>query len=598
MTLPILTIHNGVLNYGMKSIFQDLNINILENDHISLIGRNGQGKSSLLKVLYGSVELDSGSFYKKPHIKIHYLPQDLSIPRSKSSREIVMDAGCPEHEADMLLNALELNNHANVENLSGGEKRRILLARTLAGDPDILLLDEPTNHLDIKGIQWLEDYINSFKKAVIIISHDRRFLENTSHSMLWLDRGTIRRRNKGYTYFDEWMEEIERSDAKSLEKIQSKLRLEEHWKQRGVTGRRKRNQGRLEKLKQMRQRRSFLLSNQIKSVELGAKTKVDGSQLVLELTNVKKTYEDRLVLGPISTRIFKGDRIGIIGPNGSGKSTLLKLMIGQLKADSGRVRIGKSIEASFFEQERNSMDPTETPWQYLCPTGGDSIIVQDTPMHVVGYLKKFLFDDKQARGPISILSGGEKNRLQLAKVLAEVSNVLILDEPTNDLDMDTLDLLIDMLTDYKGTLILISHDRDFIDQLVTAVFAIQPDGTVIESVGGYTDYENIYSQNNKFSKSSKQKEKKGLINEKTLQKPKKLTYSDQRDLDIIPQQLTEISLRVQQIESLFLNPNLYTKDPIGFNALTKELEALKNKQALLEHRWLELSLSQEALALT
>ncbi|MBS0185496.1 MAG: ABC-F family ATP-binding cassette domain-containing protein [Proteobacteria bacterium] len=591
MTLPVLTIHNGCLAYGLAPLFQDLDINILENDHICLIGSNGTGKSTLLKVLAGQVELDQGTFYKKPHLKIHYLPQDLDLPFQKTALEAVMEGKCPAHEAEILLDALEMKTTTTLENLSGGEKRRILLARTLVGDPDVLLLDEPTNHLDIKAIQWLETYLNHFKKAVVIISHDRRFLEETSRSIVWLDRGQTRRTHKGYAYFDQWMEEIEQADARALEKIQSKLRLEEHWKQRGVTARRKRNQGRLEKLTQMRAQRKLLISNQPKSIEIIGSTATFGNQLVSELTEVTKNYEGRLTLGPLSTRIFKGDRIGIIGPNGCGKTTLLNLILGRLKPDMGKARIGKSIIPAFFEQERNSMDPQETPWQYLCPQGGDTINVQGTDMHVMGYLKKFLFDDKQARGRIGILSGGEKNRLQLAKVLAQPSNVLVLDEPTNDLDMDTLDLLIDMLTSYKGTLILISHDRDFIDQLVTVVFAIQPNGTIIENIGGYTDYENISlnPQEKRIEKKEKKEERREVSKPKNPAL-KKLSYSAQRDLEIIPKQLEDVERRIKEIENALLDPDLYTKNPIGFDTLIKELQDLKEKKDSLENIWLTLSL--------
>ena len=592
MTLPVLTIHNGYLNYGVRTLFEDLDINVLENDHICLIGSNGAGKSTLLKVLSGTIELDRGLFYKRPHTKIHYLPQDLDLPFQKTALETVMEGGCQPYEAEMLLDALEMKTTTNLEKLSGGEKRRILLARALAGDPDVLLLDEPTNHLDIKGIQWLETYLNDFKKALLIISHDRRFLEKTSRSIIWLDRGQTRRSNKGYAHFDQWMEEIEQSDARSLEKIQSKLRLEEHWKQRGVTGRRKRNQGRLEKLIQMREQRKQLVSHQPKSVEMGGSSQIFGNQLVSELTNVTKTYEGRLTLGPISTRIFKGDRIGLVGPNGCGKTTLLNLILGHLKPDTGKVRLGKSMVPAFFEQERNSMNPKETPWQYLCPAGGDSITVQESDMHVVGYLKKFLFDDKQARGLIGILSGGEKNRLQLAKILAQPSNILVLDEPTNDLDMDTLDLLVDMLSSYKGTLILISHDRDFIDQLVTIVFAIQPDGTVIENIGGYTDYENTYLHP-QLEQTALKKEKKEELSNTSRPKnsvPKKLTYAAQRDLEIIPGHLEKIEIQLKEIEASLLDPDLYTKDPLRFDTIITELQDLKEKKETLENRWLELSL--------
>ncbi|HCU06298.1 MAG TPA: elongation factor 3, partial [Holosporales bacterium] len=465
MSLPVFTIHDGLLSFSAKPLFERLDINILEDDHICLIGRNGQGKSTLLKVLASIYELDGGEFYQKPNIKIHYLPQDLDLAQHKTILEIVMETAGEEYAANMLLDTLKIDITRNIDTLSGGQKRRVLLARALAGNPDVLLLDEPTNHLDIEAIQWLEDYLNNYQGALIMISHDRYFLRRTTRSMLWLDRGELRRTNRSYKHFEQWQEEIDQNQQSEMTKVQAKLKMEEHWKQRGVTGRRKRNQGRLERLIEMRQRRKMLLSDQPKSMTMASTEKAYGSQLVSEAFEIEKEYKGVLSLGPFSTRVFKKDRIGIIGPNGAGKSTLLKMLIGELKPDSGRVRLGKSIDIAYFEQERDAMDPNDSPWQYLCPTGGDSVEVQGRAMHVVGYLKQFMFDDKQARGKISVLSGGEKNRLQLAKILAQKSNVLILDEPTNDLDADTLDLLINMLSSYEGTLILISHDRDFMDQL-------------------------------------------------------------------------------------------------------------------------------------
>lgn len=598
MTVPLLTIHNGYLSYGAKPIFQGIDVTILENSHICLIGNNGQGKSTLLKVFSGLIELDKGTFYKKPHSKIHYLPQDLDLPNDRTALEIVSDSGCQEHEACILLDTFEIKPSLKMANLSGGEKRRVLLASTLSGDPDALLLDEPTNHLDIKCIQWLESYMNSFKKAVVMISHDRRFLKETSRSLIWLQHGHTRSISQSYAYFEEHtLEEYERSTARTLEKMNSKLRLEEHWLQRGVTARRKRNQGRLQKLQEMRHQRKMLSTNQTKSLVLGSKESSFGNQLVAELIDVQKSYEGRLSLGPFSTRIFKGDRIGIIGPNGAGKTTLLKLIIGELKPDAGRIRTGKALEPAFFEQERTSMNPTETPWQYLCPRGGDSVMVQDEPMHVVGYLKKFLFDDKQARSPIGVLSGGEKNRLQLAKVLAQPSNVLVLDEPTNDLDMDTLDVLIDMLSSYKGTLVLISHDRDFIDQLTTVVYAIQPNGNIIECIGGYSDYEKMNQES-----LIRQKPQKSLLKEEKQERPphvptysaKKISYTIKRDLELLPGQIKGIEERLREIELLLLDPDLYMKDLSSFDTLTKELQTLKEQREGLENRWLELSLTYES----
>lgn len=589
MSLPILTIHDGKLSFGVKPLFDGLYMNVLDDDHVCLIGRNGQGKSTLLKVLAEIFTLDGGSFYKHPGSIIHYLPQDLALPVNKKALDIVLETAEHNYVAETFLEALEVDPHRLTDTFSGGQKRRVLLARALAGNPDVLLLDEPTNHLDIKAIQWLEDYINAYRGAVVTISHDRRFLANTTRSMVWLDRGALRQTNRGYSHFDTWCDEIFQAEQTEMEKIQSKLRLEEHWKQRGVTARRKRNQGRLERLMQMRARRSMLLSNQAKSVKIESEKKESyGSQLIAELTDAQKEFKDVLKIGPFSTRIFKGDRIGIVGPNGSGKTTLLKMLIGELPLDSGRIRLGKTIDIAYFEQERNTMDPKDTLWQYLCPSGGDQVSVQGRTMHVVGYLKQFLFDEKQARGSISILSGGEKNRLQLAKILAQTSNVLVLDEPTNDLDMDTLDLLVDVLSAYEGTLILISHDRDFIDQLVTAVFAVRPDGTVIDSVGGYTEYEKQYLLPNMPVKAAKKQDKTPERPQQATQK--KMSYKDQREYDMIPKELDAIDQRVQEIESELSDPTLYVNDPKEFDKLSAEFETLKAKKDLLEHRWLELSM--------
>lgn len=590
MTLPVFTIHDGLLSFSAKPLFEGLELNILEDDHVCLIGRNGQGKSTLLKVLAGIYQLDGGEFYQKPNTTVHYLPQDLDLPKGKSILEIVMETAGEEYAADMLLEALKIDASRNIETLSGGQKRRVLLARALAGNPDVLLLDEPTNHLDIEAIQWLEDYLNNYQGALIMISHDRYFLRRTTRSMLWLDRGDLRRTNRSYKYFEQWQEEIEQNQQSEMVKVRAKLKMEEHWKQRGVTGRRKRNQGRLERLMEMRQRRKNLLSDQPKSMTMASTEKAYGSQLVSEAFAIQKEYKGTLSLGPFSTCIFKKDRIGIVGPNGAGKSTLLKMLIGELKPDIGRVRLGKSIDIAYFEQECEAMDPNDSPWQYLCPTGGDSVEVQGRAMHVVGYLKQFMFDDKQARGKISILSGGEKNRLQLAKILAQKSNVLILDEPTNDLDADTLDLLISMLSSYEGTLILISHDRDFMDQLVTAVFAIHPDGSVKECVGGYSDYEAKFGAGILIGKAEKKATE--VVPEKTVIKPlpkrNKLTYKDQRDYDNFPGDLKRLEPDIQTTEEQLHDPKLYLNDPEQFDKLTVSLEEMKDKQESMEIRWLEL----------
>lgn len=591
MSLPVLTVHSGMLRFGVKPVFDGLDVNLLEDDHVCLIGRNGQGKSSLLKVLAGIYELDQGELYQKPQSQIHYLPQELELPKQTKALDIVLETAKEEYSAQIFLDALEIDGSRITDDFSGGEKRRILLAKTLAGNPDVLLLDEPTNHLDIRAIQWLESYLNQYRGALLMISHDRRFLANTARGMLWLDRGSIRQTNQPYSCFDTWEEQINQHEKAEISKIASKLRLEEHWKQYGVTARRKRNQGRLERLIQMRNRRKELLSNVAKSAQLSVKEQPLGSQCIAEAFDIKKEYPGTLSLGPFSTRIFKRDRIGIIGPNGAGKSTLLKMLIGELEPDSGRVRLGTSIHLAYFEQERETMNPELTLWQYLCPTGGDVVDVQGEPMHVVGYLKKFLFNDQQVRGRISILSGGEKNRLQLAHVLAQESNVLILDEPTNDLDADTLDLLIDMLSEYKGALIVISHDRDFLDQLVTAVFAIHPDGSVEECLGSYSDYEAQYGAKALTQKRQAKKEAKTTepkVKDNSLNK-KRLTFKDQRDFDLLPLEIESLTKRCQIISDMLHDSSLYTQNRKQFEDLTAELEETHKKLELMEARWLEVA---------
>lgn len=589
MSLPVLTIHNGQLSFGVKPLFTDLHINILEGEHLCLIGRNGEGKSTLLKVLCAQMELDQGDFFVKPHLKVHYLPQDLGIPTGKTALDVALRYTELPHEAQELLDALEVCYDKDTTYLSGGEKRRILLAQALAGNPDVLLLDEPTNHLDLRAIAWLEKYLNAYKGAFLTISHDRRFLANVTRGMLWMDRKKLRKCQESYAFFPQWEEIILTQDQREMDRIESKLRLEEHWKMRGVTARRKRNQGRLERLMHMRERRKGLLSGLKRQVDFESKKEgVFGSQLIVEAKEISKSFEGSLNLKPFSTRIFKGDRIAIIGPNGAGKSTLLGLLMGQISPDQGRIKLSKTLNLAYFEQERGDMNPKETPWQYLCPNGGDQVDVQGASMHVVGYLKRFLFDERQARGQISILSGGEKNRLQLAKVLAQPSNVLILDEPTNDLDMDTLDLLLDMLSDYEGTLILISHDRDFVDQLVTGVFAIHPTGDIIECVGGYQEYIDKYGASALLGEAVSKKTKKIEV-ELPRVILRKRTYKDQREYEQIPHWLADLDLEKQNLEKELHDPDLYISDSQRFDALSLRLEELIKRYDMLETRWLELA---------
>lgn len=586
---PLFALRHMDLSFGGKTIFSDLTLQICPGSRICLIGRNGTGKSTLLKVILGTIEGDEGERFVQPGTKISYLAQDMVYPETFSiGSYICQQTNAPLYEVESLLGELELDSERLMQGLSGGEKRRIALAMAFVQRPDILLLDEPTNHLDLPAIEWLEAKLKAFKGAYLVISHDRAFLKNVSNETLWLDRGKLHHHTKGYEDFDRWSEFLLEEEERRLEKLDTKLRQEMHWLHRGVTARRKRNQGRLKQLHLLRQERRVTLANQVKSLKFSNLEPDVSSKMVMEAHQISKSLGDRLLINNFTTRLLRGDRIGIVGANGTGKSTLLKVLVKAIPPDSGRVRLGTKIELVYFDQMRDSLKLDKSLWDNLCETGGDHVTVQGEPRHVIAYLKDFLFDEKQVRSPVSILSGGEKNRLALAKCLAHPSNVLVLDEPTNDLDMDTLDLLLDLLSDYTGTLLIVSHDRDFLDRLVTSIIAFEGNGVIQEFVGGYTDY----LQQKKKTVPTKTslpslKEPKPLAS--SVEKPvRKITYNEKREYEGLPQTIEGLQKEIQLIETKLDNPAFYQTHPQEFMTLSARLENAKKELDHAEFRWLEL----------
>ena len=583
---PLFSIKDLKLSFGGKPLFEGLSLQICPRDRICLVGRNGCGKSTLLKVIAGQIETDGGDFYTQPGTKIAYLPQDADLPVDQTMLDHLMGyTGCAQYEAESVLGQVQMDPGQTMERLSGGEKRRLLIARSLVTDPDILLLDEPTNHLDIPAIEWLEETLKDFRGAIIVISHDRSFLKRVSAQTWWIDRGVMKANDKGYGDFDRWTEALLLEEERQLEKLNSKLRLEEHWLHRGVTARRKRNQGRLRQLMTMRDDRRTKIQNRPKGASLGGVSGETSSKIVIECHNLTKSFGDRSIVKEFSTIIQRGDRIGIVGANGSGKTTLLKLLLKQLPLDEGRCHVGASVDLIYLDQMRDTLDPKATLWEILCPNGGDQVMIQGKPRHIIGYLKEFLFDPKQARSPVSILSGGEKNRLALAKAFTQPGNLLVLDEPTNDLDMDTLDLLQEMLYDFDGTMLVVSHDRDFLDRLVTSVIAVEGDGHVTEYAGGYSDY--LAKRNPKAAIIIKADKKESVP--ASIKPERKFSFKEKHEFEKLPAIMAALEKEINLIEVKMEDPTFYLNHPQEFTSLSQRFEDAKGELEAAEMRWLELS---------
>lgn len=597
---PIYTMKDVWLSFGLNPLFTGIEMSVSRGDKICLVGRNGSGKSTLLKIISGQIEAEKAEIFIQPGTKISYMPQEPDFSGYRTLREVVLSgleasSENQEYKADILIKHLNILENQAPTNCSGGELKKAALAKALISEPDILLLDEPTNHLDIATIEKLEEIIAKFTGAVIVISHDRMFLNHVSQKTFWLDRGVLHSNNKGFAFFDEWQEQILEQEIIAQKYLNKKIEEETEWLHKGVTARRKRNQGRLRRLQQLRQERREQIK-QIGSVNLEIDEGELRSRLVIEAKHIYKSYGDRELVKDFSIRVLKGNRLGIVGPNGAGKTTLIKLLTKKIEPDSGFVRIGKNLEEAYFDQNRITLDPKKTLWKTLC-NEGDHIWVRGHWRHVVAYLKDFLFKPDQAQCPVSSLSGGEKNRLMLAVALAKASNFLVLDEPTNDLDMDTLDLLQEVLDEYQGTILIVSHDRDFMDKVATSLLYMKGDGSIIEHVGSYTELlEKLKNQQEKEVKKDKTS-KPAVVEVQKVKIPTKLSYKDKRLLEVLPQEIAELESKISQIEqTLASDVDLYTRDPQAFDELTLQLE--KNKQAKdeKENLWLEIQLKADEMA--
>ncbi|MBP0437861.1 ABC-F family ATP-binding cassette domain-containing protein [Tianweitania sediminis] len=602
MAPPLLRLDDIKLTFGGTPLLNGASLSASSGDKIALVGRNGSGKSTLLKIAAGLSEAQDGLIFRQPSATIRYLSQAPDLEGYANVRAYVEAGLGPSddpHRATYLIEHLDLTGEETPETLSGGEARRAALARVLAPQPDILLLDEPTNHLDLTTIEWLEDELIRLSSALILISHDRRFLERVTRATVWLDRGETKRLDKGFAHFEEWRDQVLAEEERDQHKLGRAIQREEHWMRYGVTARRKRNMRRVGELQAMRQQ--FRTHRGAEGVAaMAASDAQESGKLVLEARNIAKSYDGRPVVSGFSTRIQRGDRIGLVGPNGAGKTTLLRMLIGDLQPDSGSVRLGTNLEIATLDQRRASLDLNDTLAQYLTSGRGDSLTVNGEEKHVVSYMKDFLFKPEQARTPIKELSGGERARLILARVLARPANLLVLDEPTNDLDMETLDLLQELVAGFPGTVLLVSHDRDFLDRTVTSIIAPEGNGTWIEYAGGYQD---MLAQRKAdvAARSSVKAAKPGAAASsapgapKTASNNKKLSYKQKFALETLPKRIAETQAAIGKLEAVMADPNLYAKDFKKFETTNSQLDKARTELAAMEDKWLELEMLREEI---
>ncbi len=586
MAAPILAFEGLGLVQGSGWLFRNLDIHIGPRDRLALIGRNGAGKTTLLKLLGGSVQADEGRRTIVPGTRVVILEQEPDLRGFATLRDYVMagDDAPVNYEADSIADQLGIDLSREAASASGGERRRAAIVRALSQDPDVLLLDEPTNHLDIGAIEWIEDWLKRFRGAFVVISHDRTFLTRLTKQTLWLDRGAIRRAEIGFGGFEAWTEQVYAEEQRQAEKLDARLKLEEHWLLRGVTGRRKRNQGRLTKLHEMRAERASMIGPQ-GSANLTTASDDTKSKVVIDAKNVTKVYGDRTIIGDLTLRVTRGDRIGIVGRNGAGKSTLLKLLTGEIQPDSGTIKLAQTLDAVVIDQQRSLMAPEKTVREVVVD-GGEWIDVLGVRKHIHGYLKDFLFDPNMVDAKIGSLSGGERSRLLLAREFAKPSNLLVLDEPTNDLDLETLDLLQEVIGDYDGTVLIVSHDRDFLDRTVTITLGLDGSGTVDVVAGGYEDWE----KRRVSTTTGKRASKKVAATAPPAAAPRaKLTYKDQRDYEMLPKRIEELDTQMAADAVKLAKPDLYMRDHATFAKLTKAIEAARAEKESAELRWLELA---------
>ena len=601
---PLLTLQDIKLTFGSTPLFEGADLTVMPRDRICLVGRNGSGKSTLLKMADGQIEADGGDYFLKPGTTTRYLPQEPDLSGFSTIRDYIeagLEGSDDGYRIPYLLDALGLNGDEDPTHLSGGEIRRAALARTLAPEPDILMLDEPTNHLDLPAIEWLEGEVSQMNSALLLISHDRRFLEKLSRKTVWVDRGVTHMMDKSFAYFEDWRDEFLEQEQLEHHKLKRQIHREQHWVVHGVSGRRKRNVRRLKELGDLRTKYKGHRHAQGNATMSSLDAESSGKKVAL-LKNVSKSFGDRPIINDLSLKLMRGERLGIVGPNGAGKTTLLKMIIGELDPDSGTIDLGVGLEPLIIDQKRESLNPEWTLSDAMTDGGGDLVTVGDKSVHVMRYMKDFLFLPEQARTPIHVLSGGERGRLQLARGLRLPSNILILDEPTNDLDLETLDLLQELIADYKGTVILISHDRDFLDRTVTRTLAYEGPGEWQVYAGGYSDMINQRGEGVKArkaeAKAASSSKKSGTKTEQKTSAPTaksgaKLSYKHKFRLESLPKEMAALELKITTAETALADPNLFADNPDKYKNIVDELSAAQNDLAAKEDEWLELEMLKE-----
>ncbi len=595
---PLLSIRNATISFARKTLFENLNLNLFPKDRVCLIGKNGVGKTTLMKAILGEIDLDTGERWAMPNLVVGYLSQSEYMPKGITVLEYLMQTlENSEHKsylADIVCQNLQIDKDAYLENLSGGQARRVRLARALILEPAVLLLDEPTNHLDLTIIEWLEKYLQNYAGSLLVISHDRKFLENISNKVYWLRNGVIKVSNQGYRKFEEWSDQILEQEERELQNLEKKVELESGWLQTGVTGRRKRNIGRLHYLQELKSKLKvkrqlvFGAKSNIKIEEHDLKD--DSPHLIATFNNVTKTFGTKTILNKFSLKILRGEKIGIIGRNGSGKSTLIKMLLGEMQPDSGKIKLAQDINIAYFDQQRIGIKPNLSIQNILCPGGSDYVhMANGKTKHICGYLQDFLFDPKDTKTLASTLSGGQQNRLLLAKTLSNPGNFLILDEPTNDLDMDSLDMLQNFLSEYQGNLLMVSHDRDFLDNVVSSIMAFEEDGTITHHLGGYSDYLEFKNR----GKVEKMEAKASTKAVKTIEtpieenkKPQRLSYKYVVELEKLPLKIEKLEKKIADLSEELSETEDRNSANLAF--ITMEIAKLQQELEAAENRWIEL----------
>ncbi len=604
MGLALLTLRDIHLTFGGAPVLEGAALNVEEGDRICLVGRNGSGKSTLLKIAAGLVAPDRGERFQHPNAQIRYLSQEPDLSAFETVLDYVEAGLGPTdnpYQARFILEELGLGPETSTATLSGGEARRAAIARALVSEPDVLLLDEPTNHLDLAAIEALEARLSGLRSAIVLISHDRRFLETLSRTTVWIDRGRTRTLNNGFSAFEAWRDKVLEEEEIERHKLDRRIVREDQWMHGGVTARRKRNVRRVRELAALRQERREQRKAQ-GNVKFAAAEAGRSSRLVAEATGISKSWGDRTVVRDLTLTILRGDRLGIVGANGSGKTTLLRLLTGDLEPDSGSVRLGQSIDIVTLDQKRDELRPDWTLAEALTGGRGDQVIINGKARHVASYMKDFLFTSEQMRSPLRVLSGGERGRLMLARALARPSNVLVLDEPTNDLDLETLDLLQELLADYAGTVILVSHDRDFLDRVATGVLAAESDGTWAEYAGGYSDMlaqralaaaTRPPSTDRDTPPALEQPRNAGAGLEpapQAVRAKRKLSFKEKHALETLPLRIEGLTAELAALQDKLSDAGLYARDPAAFQTVSARIGALQAELSDAEERWLELEL--------